>query len=75
MLEERSFTHQTLSWGETYQFNHSRRGKVIARLIAEDQEWYFVELTRELETATGYIKTGERFPIRKSLVFSVELSC
>jgi hypothetical protein len=73
-LLDLSFTNQTLSWDVVYQFNHCRRGKVIARLVAEDQDWYHVELAEKLETTNGYMFPGERFPIRKSLVFSVELS-
>lgn len=73
ILEAQCFTNQTLNWGDVYQFNHCRRGKVVATLVAEDQEWYFVELAQELETPATYLPAGERFPLRKSLVNSVDL--
>lgn len=73
-LLDLSFTHQTLSWDVIYQFNHCRRGKLVARLVAEDEDWYHVELAEKLETEKGFIFPGERFPIRKSLVYSVDLS-
>ena len=73
-MEAHTFTNQTLSWGETYQFVHKGCGRVVARLIAEDQEWYFLELTDFLETQTTYMLPGQHLPIRKSLVRSVEMS-
>lgn len=73
ILEEQSFTNQTLNWGDVYQFNHARRGKVIATLVAEDHDWFFVELATELDTPNGYMEPGERLPLRKSLVYSIDL--
>jgi hypothetical protein len=73
-LEAHAFTNQTLSWGETYKFVHNGCGRVIAKLIAEDQDWYFLELTDFLETQNTYLLPGQRFPIRKNLVRSIEMS-
>lgn len=73
VLEEQSFTHQTLNWGDRYRFHHARWGIVIATLIAEDQEWYFVELAHELETPATVFTAGERYPLRKSMVRSVDV--
>lgn len=72
LLLDLSFTNQTLTWDVVYQFNHCRRGKVIARLVAEDKDWYHVELNQRLETEDSFIFPGECFPLRKSLVLSID---
>lgn len=74
IMEVHEFTNQTLSWGETYLFVHNHCGKVVAKLIAEDQEWYFLELANLMETEKGYRLPGDCFPIRKNQVRSIELS-
>lgn len=56
---------------DVMEFQHTRKGKVIARLVSEDEEWYYVTLLNDVKGLVNNWDAGESLALRKSLCTSV----